>query len=84
MWKITKNIIDLNEDHQVSHDHKEGADLPHHFRLFDDDGELYFEGVSDDDSSEDAFSPLDEYAMPSYGCTEIQYLNPTTKEYETL
>jgi hypothetical protein len=80
MWKITKNVIDLNQDHQASHDYKEGAVLPCRFKLFDDDGELYFEGIAD----EEDFSPLDEYAMPSYGCTAIQYRNPATKQYETL
>lgn len=40
-------------------------------------------GYSNDDSSEDAFIPLDRY-QNDYGCTEIQYKNPKTGEYETL
>ena len=40
------------------------------FRLFDDDGELYFEGRSADSSS---FDPLD-YFGAAFGCTDIQYL----------
>jgi hypothetical protein len=35
----------------------------------DDDGTVYFEGISDNDSSLD---PLD-WAMPRYGCTAIRY-----------
>ena len=70
IWKITKNIIDNNDDHQVSSNFKNDVKLPYKFRLLDDDGKVYFEGLSNDDSS---FSPLDDYALPSYGCTEIQY-----------
>ena len=50
------------------------------FRLLDDDGVIYAYGKSTDNSS---FAPLDRYE-PLYGCTEIQYRNPVTKEYETL
>ena len=53
------------------------------FRLLDDDGEVYAYGKSTDNSSEAAFAPLDRY-MYEYGCTEIQYKNPATGEYETL
>ena len=42
----------------------------HKFRMLDDDGELYYEGYSDDDSS---FDPLDDFGTPNAGCTEIQY-----------
>ena len=50
------------------------------FRLLDDDGEIYAYGMS---TVKDSFAPLDRY-MYDYGCTEIQYLNPDTKKYETL
>lgn len=50
------------------------------FRLLDDDGEIYAYGKSTNDSS---FAPLDKY-MYEYGCTEIQYKNAKTGEYETL
>lgn len=50
------------------------------FRLLDDDGEVYGYGKSTNNSS---FAPLDNY-MYEYGCTEIQYKNPETGEYETL
>lgn len=40
------------------------------FRLLDDDGEVYFHGRSSNNSS---FAPLDQFGMPGYGCTEIQY-----------
>lgn len=54
------------------------------FRLLDDDGVIYAYGKSTNDgSTESAFAPLDRY-MYEYGCTEIQYKNPATGEYETL
>lgn len=53
------------------------------FRLLDDDGIVYAYGKSTDNSSEDAFEPLDCYEYV-YGCTEIQYKNKQTGVYETL
>jgi hypothetical protein len=41
------------------------------FRLYDDDGELYYEGLSVQNES---FEPLDE-EQPNSGVTEIHYLN---------
>lgn len=45
------------------------------FRMFDDDGELYYEGkcLSDEPGSEDWFGPLDDFGIPNAGCTGIQY-----------
>lgn len=44
------------------------------FRLYDGDGELYYEGkiVMDDNCS--GFEPLDDYGMPNAGATDIRYL----------
>lgn len=42
-----------------------------HFKLFDDDGNLYFTGKCLNDSS---FSPLDDYGV-AFGCTYMQYRN---------
>jgi len=88
MWAMTTNFIDgqTKEDGNkaVSFDYEEGRQLPYTFRIYDDDGELYFEGKSDDNESEDAFSPLDEYAMPNYGATEIHYKNKTGRGFSLL
>ncbi|HZZ17155.1 MAG TPA: hypothetical protein VFE08_14470 [Candidatus Sulfotelmatobacter sp.] len=43
------------------------------FRMYDDDGELYYTGVyltTDDDSG---FEPLDDFGTPNAGATEIRY-----------
>ena len=53
------------------------------FRMLDDDGNLYYEGYSNDCNSEKAFAPLDDFGMPNAGCTEIQYKNNLGK-WETL
>lgn len=50
------------------------------FRLLDDDGIVYAYGMS---SVPDTFAPLDRYEY-DYGCTEIQYKNLETGQYETL
>jgi hypothetical protein len=54
------------------------------FRLYDDDGELYYDGrLIGDSESEDAFGPLDDFGRPNAGATEIRYLRPG-KGWETL
>lgn len=58
---------------------KEGFTEP--FRMFDDDGELYYSGYAKPDAD---FDPLNNFGMPNAGCTEIQYYNSKTDQYETL
>jgi hypothetical protein len=41
------------------------------WRVYDDDGILYAEGVIIGDFG--GFEPLDDYASGQWGCTEIQY-----------
>jgi len=56
---IKKNLALKSEKHKYP------------FRLFDDDGILYYEGLSVVNNS---FDPLDE-EQPNSGVTEIHYLN---------
>lgn len=50
------------------------------FRMYDDDGELYYSGYYlGDPTSEDAFGPLDDFGAPDSGCTEIRYRQPDGK-----
>ncbi|MDH2436847.1 hypothetical protein QCD60_30495 [Pokkaliibacter sp. MBI-7] len=72
-WIITKDLLDGADTGYGNH-RGELDELPHVFRLLDDDGIAYYEGRSDDNSSEDAFEPLD-WAAAHAGCTEIQYRN---------
>lgn len=78
-WKITRDILD-NKNVYIASLHDQ-VEMPHKFRLLDDDGEVYFEGWSNDNNSERAFEPLD-WAMADSGCTEIQYFNDG--KWETL
>ena len=49
------------------------------FRMYDDDGELYYEGrlvVSQSNQDPEVeFGPLTDYGMPNAGATEIHYRN---------
>lgn len=75
-WVITKDHIDGFEhgavdklSDRVQQIIKNGKA----FRLYDDDGELYYEGrflMHPDHHT--GFEPLD-WAMPNVGCTEIKY-----------
>lgn len=59
----------------------DGSELTCKFRMYDDDGELYYEGRSGDSSD---FGPLDDFGMPNAGATRIDYLNLATGKFETL
>ena len=45
------------------------------FKMFDDDGILYYEGYCLCDDDESLFMPLDNFGRPNAGCTEIHYKN---------
>jgi hypothetical protein len=77
MWTITRDFLEqpgaigtCSVDFQDS----EPSLLSHRFRLLDGDGEVYYEGRSDDCDSQRAFAPLDDFGRGFAGCTEIRYL----------
>lgn len=79
-WNITKwckNITDSGKDEYTGRDTK---GMTERFRLLDDDGTVYAYGKAKEGVD---FEPLD-YYMYEYGCTEIQYKNKETGEYETF
>ena len=82
MWMITKNHLDDMNVLIRSNDSVKIADCPHIFRILDDDGILYYTGYSSTKDDEDAFRPLDDFAQPNDGATEIQYLEDG--KWETL
>mgnify|MGYP003153688280 FL=1 len=55
----------------------------HHFRMYDDDGELYYEGYCTNNTDERAFAPLEHFGTPNAGCTGIKYEGASGK-YEWL
>ena len=72
MWSITVDHIDDGE--AVGMGEGKLGKNPHkleRFKLFDDDDELYYEGVARD--LETGFEPLD-WAEYNAGCTKIKYL----------
>jgi hypothetical protein len=88
MWIITKDFTDFTDENEGKTNNlyctytaveikSKGFDvskpLTEHFLIYDDDGNLYYEGNSDDSESEAAFAPLDDYGMPNAGATEIRY-----------
>ena len=76
MWIITTDRIDNGEKAGTSsrnYNEANAALLRHRFRLLDDDGEIYYEGMSDDCGSQRAFAPLDDFGKGYAGCTEIHY-----------
>ena len=54
------------------------------FKMFDDDGILYYRGFNVEGDDDDGFEPLDHFGMPNAGCTEIKYKNDKTGAWETL
>ena len=78
MWTITNDLVDDGKKVGTSScnfDEAQAALLKHRFRLLDDDGEIYYEGRSDDCDSERAFAPLDDFGQGYAGCTEIHYFD---------
>lgn len=76
MWVVTNDLFEGKKVNVMSSDFDSEvwATRPHFkFRMLDDDGEVYYEGESDDSDSEEAFAPLDDYGMPNVGCTSIQF-----------
>lgn len=53
------------------------------FRMYDDDGELYYEGrILTQSDGDELFGPLEDYGTPNAGATEIRYLHG--REWRTL
>ena len=76
MWTITNDLVDDGKkvgNASCNFDEAKSALLNHRFRLLDDDGEVYYEGLSDDRDSQRAFAPLDDFGQGYAGCTEIHY-----------
>lgn len=90
-WFITEDHIETEaEGTQGPHDAPDtfGGDWKFRkFRMFDDDGILYYEGITasaEPDSEEACFGPLDDFGRPNAGATRIDLLNPESKKWETV
>lgn len=70
MWIITQDILENLKNISISscdYDEIMKDKLIHRFRLLDGDGEVYYEGLSDDRDSENAFAPLDDFGEGNAG-----------------
>ena len=56
-----------------NYDEAKAGQPTHRFRLLDDDGENYYEGLSDDCESQRAFASPDDFCQGYAGCTEIHF-----------
>lgn len=58
------------------------------FRLLDDDGVIYYEGMmvplEEHDDYSDGFEPLDDFGGPNAGCTNLEYVDAKTDCWELL
>ena len=76
-WIIEEDFIDYGEAVGVYGPRgavKPSPGVGSKFRLLDGDGVVYAKGrFVGDAGSEDAFGPLDDYGMPNWGCTSIEY-----------
>lgn len=80
MWTITNDLIDDGKKvgtASCNFDEAKAPLLKYRFRLLDDDGEIYYEGLSDCNSQR-AFAPLDDFGLGYAGCTEIHYFDGRT------
>lgn len=76
MWIITNDILENGKNVDIrscDYDVSMKDEMIYRFRLLDVDGEVYYEGLSDDCDSQNAFAPLDDFGEGHAGCTEIQY-----------
>lgn len=72
-WKVTRDIINGGEHNTTTSAIYDSAlDMPVQWRAYDDDGNLYFEGIM----QEHDFEPLDDFCMPGFGCTYLETREP--------
>ena len=75
IWQVTfdhldKKAISIFGPHDADRGDLDKCTIP--FRMYDDDGELYYEGKMSEEC--EGFEPLDDFGMPNAGCTEIRLL----------
>lgn len=80
MWRITRDYDEPEKQSAIrSRDWQETKEVQlFMFRLYDGDGNLYFEGLNDSKDDENAFRPLDGFGR-NFGCTRIDYLQDNGK-----
>jgi len=93
-WIITTDHIDSNSKGTVGPRNAPDT-IPEHwikgiFKMYDDDGELYYTGtLSFDPKFEDSepevwFFPLEDFGEPNAGAVDIRYKNKNTGKWESM
>ncbi len=85
-WKITEDFIATKGAKEGTNDNAKGMIGPSEadesllespfrrkFRMYDDDNELYYEGIIAGNDDFSGFEPLDDFGIPNAGCTRIDY-----------
>lgn len=54
------------------------------FRMYDDDDNLYYEGMYVGPDDHNMFSPLDDFGEPNAGCVVIEYWHKASQNWEML
>lgn len=90
-WCILRDYITNGEDNGRDNSREitpesirelmDSAPYRTYFKMYDGDGELYYDGYIVGDFS--GFEPLDEFGTPNAGCTEIK-LKDNDGVYQTL
>ena len=90
-WKITHDYLDdgaavgtvgpraISDKDRLYLD----GGLGRQFKMYDDDGELYYAGLFVGDPA-DEFGPLDDFGEPNAGAVRIDYYNRETRRWEML
>ena len=75
-WSITRDYIGNGAETGLTGPRNKSRHTENEteFRMYDDDGELYYAGKIWGDF--DGFEPLDDFGMPNAGCTEIRLCDP--------
>lgn len=88
-WLITRDLVSNEEDRGTigprgcPHTSEEITATGIPFRMLDDDGEVYYQGLYVGPDDETLFAPLDDFGMPNAGAVVIQYRN-AAGEWEAL
>lgn len=91
-WLITKDLIDEGEAEGtmgprgcgLTVEEIKAHPMVEEWRCYDDDGNLYYQGLVVLGEHGTGFEPLDDFCSPNAGCTEIRYKNPNTGEWGVL
>ena len=88
-WMITKDHLDGQDAEVCGPSNINSATMTRlingggeKFRMYDDDGILYYSGRMIHDDDTDGFEPLDDFGGPNSGCTRLDYLS--NGQWETL